>query len=214
MAFICFVIATVNDLFSTLRHCLNEVDWSSTVQKRIKHWDLNEYVIKISQWYWYMGIRKYDILYHYSVVFSVPVLANPCWLSSELFEFELWHARNVCRCLGTSNEQVDSTGTTSCVTGIVGNYRIALKFGRHIGSTAKFHSDRIILNTNLAASRLCEILRKGAKEAGTPSVLLLVVGSWVHSNNTQFTPLQKLCSTTQSTSRLTSTRPTIIYLEF
>ena len=45
------------------------------------------------------------------------------------------------------------------------NCRIALKFDRHIGSTAaevpvKFPSDRTILNTNLAASRLYEILRK------------------------------------------------------
>ena len=45
------------------------------------------------------------------------------------------------------------------------NCRIALKFDRHIGSNAaegpvKFQSDRIILNTNLAASRLYEILRK------------------------------------------------------
>ena len=44
------------------------------------------------------------------------------------------------------------------------NYRIALKFDRHFGSTAadvpvKFQSDRSILNTNLVASRLCEILR-------------------------------------------------------
>ena len=43
--------------------------------------------------------------------------------------------------------------------------RVALKFDRHIGSTAvevpvKFQSDRTILNTNLAASRLYEILRK------------------------------------------------------
>ena len=43
--------------------------------------------------------------------------------------------------------------------------RIALKFDRHIGSNAaevpvKFQSDRTILNTNLAASRLYEILRK------------------------------------------------------
>ena len=43
--------------------------------------------------------------------------------------------------------------------------RIALTFDRHIGSTAaevpvKFHSDRTILNTNLAASRLYEVLRK------------------------------------------------------
>ena len=42
---------------------------------------------------------------------------------------------------------------------------MALKFDRHIGSTAaevpvKFQSDRTILNTNLAASRLDEILRK------------------------------------------------------
>ena len=40
-----------------------------------------------------------------------------------------------------------------------------MKFERHIGSTAaevpvKFHSDRKILNTNLAASRLYMILRK------------------------------------------------------
>ena len=40
-----------------------------------------------------------------------------------------------------------------------------MKFDRHIGSTAaevpvKFQSDRTILNTNLAASRLYEILRK------------------------------------------------------
>ena len=45
------------------------------------------------------------------------------------------------------------------------NCRIALKFDRHIGSTAaevpvKFQSDRTILNANLAASRLYEILRK------------------------------------------------------
>ena len=36
------------------------------------------------------------------------------------------------------------------------NCRIALKFDRHI----KFQSDRTILNTNLAASRFYEILRK------------------------------------------------------
>ena len=40
-----------------------------------------------------------------------------------------------------------------------------MKFDRHIGSKAaevpvKFQSDRTILNTNLAASRLYEILRK------------------------------------------------------
>ena len=45
------------------------------------------------------------------------------------------------------------------------NCRIALKFDRHIGSNVaavpvKFQSDRTILNTNLAASRLYEILRK------------------------------------------------------
>ena len=45
------------------------------------------------------------------------------------------------------------------------NCRIALKFDRHIGSTAaevpvKFQNDRTNLNTNLAASRLYEILRK------------------------------------------------------
>ena len=45
------------------------------------------------------------------------------------------------------------------------NCHIALKFDRHIGSNAaevpvKFQSDRTILNTNLAASRLYEILRK------------------------------------------------------
>ena len=44
------------------------------------------------------------------------------------------------------------------------NCRIALKFDRHIGSNAtkvpvKFQSDRTILNTNLVASRLHEILR-------------------------------------------------------
>ena len=44
------------------------------------------------------------------------------------------------------------------------NYRIALNFDRHFGSTTadvpiKFRSDHAILNTNLAASRLCEILR-------------------------------------------------------
>ena len=42
------------------------------------------------------------------------------------------------------------------------NYRIALKFGRHIDSSAvdepvKFQSDRTIFNTNLTASRLCAI---------------------------------------------------------
>ena len=45
------------------------------------------------------------------------------------------------------------------------NFRIALKFDRHIGSTAaevpvKFESDTTIPNTNLAASRFYEILRK------------------------------------------------------
>ena len=45
------------------------------------------------------------------------------------------------------------------------NCRIALKFDRHIGSTAagvavQFQSDRAILNTNLAVSRLYEILQK------------------------------------------------------
>ena len=44
------------------------------------------------------------------------------------------------------------------------NCRIALKFDRHIDSIAadvpvKFQSDRTIINTNLAASRLHEILR-------------------------------------------------------
>ena len=43
------------------------------------------------------------------------------------------------------------------------NYRIALRFDRHLGSTAaevpaKFQLDRTIVNTNLSASRLCEIL--------------------------------------------------------
>ena len=47
------------------------------------------------------------------------------------------------------------------------NCRIALKFDRHIGSTAaevpvKLQSNRTILNTNLAASRLYEILLKDA----------------------------------------------------
>ena len=46
----------------------------------------------------------------------------------------------------------------------VENCPIALKFDRHLGSTAvdvavKFQSDQAILNTNLAASRLCEILQ-------------------------------------------------------
>ena len=45
------------------------------------------------------------------------------------------------------------------------NCRIALKFDKHIGNTAaevpvKFQSDQTILNTHLAATRLCEILRK------------------------------------------------------
>ena len=44
------------------------------------------------------------------------------------------------------------------------NYRNALKFDRHLGSTAatalvKFQNDRPVLNTNLVASRLCEILQ-------------------------------------------------------
>ena len=44
------------------------------------------------------------------------------------------------------------------------DYRIALKFDWHIGNIAaevpvKFQSDRTILNTNLAASRFCEILQ-------------------------------------------------------
>ena len=43
-------------------------------------------------------------------------------------------------------------------------YRIALKFDRHLGSTAadvpvKLKSDQTILNTNLVVSRLCEILQ-------------------------------------------------------
>ena len=45
------------------------------------------------------------------------------------------------------------------------NCHITLKFDRHIGSTAaevpvKFQGDRTILNANLAASRLYEILQK------------------------------------------------------
>ena len=45
------------------------------------------------------------------------------------------------------------------------NCRIALKFDRHFGSCTaevpvKFQSNRTILNTNLAASILCEILQK------------------------------------------------------
>ena len=48
--------------------------------------------------------------------------------------------------------------------GQVQNVRIALKFGRHISSSAaevpaKFQSDWTILNTNLTASRLCKILQ-------------------------------------------------------
>ena len=44
------------------------------------------------------------------------------------------------------------------------NYHIALEFDRHVGSTAaevpvKFQGDRTILNTNLAASRIYEILQ-------------------------------------------------------
>ena len=44
------------------------------------------------------------------------------------------------------------------------DYRIALKFDRHFGSIAaevpvKFQWDRTMLNTNHAASRLCEILQ-------------------------------------------------------
>ena len=44
------------------------------------------------------------------------------------------------------------------------NYRIDLKFNRPLGSAVagmpvKFQNDRTILNTNLAASRLCEILQ-------------------------------------------------------
>ena len=44
------------------------------------------------------------------------------------------------------------------------NPRIALKFDRHIDSTTaevhiNFQSDRTFINTNLAASRLCEILQ-------------------------------------------------------
>ena len=44
------------------------------------------------------------------------------------------------------------------------NYRMALEFDKHIDGTAvevpiKFHWDRAILNTNLVASRLYEILQ-------------------------------------------------------
>ena len=44
------------------------------------------------------------------------------------------------------------------------NYHITLKFDRHVDSTAaevpvKFRSDRTILNTNLTALKLCEILQ-------------------------------------------------------
>ena len=44
-------------------------------------------------------------------------------------------------------------------------FKLSYRFDRHIGSTAaevpvKFQSDRTILNTNLVASRLYEILRK------------------------------------------------------
>ena len=60
------------------------------------------------------------------------------------------------------------------------NCRIALKFVRHIGSTAaevpvKFQSDTTILNTNLAASRFCEILRKDVfSDIETGPCLLLI----------------------------------------
>ena len=45
------------------------------------------------------------------------------------------------------------------------NYRIASHFDRYIGTTAskvhvKFQGDRTIVNKNLAASRLCEILQE------------------------------------------------------
>ena len=45
------------------------------------------------------------------------------------------------------------------------NYRIALQFSRHIGSITvalpvTFQSDRAILNTNLVATILCDILPK------------------------------------------------------
>ena len=42
------------------------------------------------------------------------------------------------------------------------NYHIALQFDKHIGRSTtyyKFQSDRIILNTSLAASSLCEIVQ-------------------------------------------------------
>ena len=44
------------------------------------------------------------------------------------------------------------------------NYHIALKFGRHFGSPAaevpvKCQSDQIISNTNIVASKLCEIIQ-------------------------------------------------------
>ena len=43
------------------------------------------------------------------------------------------------------------------------NYRIAMKFGGHVGSTAadvpvEFQSDRVILKTKLADSKHCEML--------------------------------------------------------
>ena len=64
------------------------------------------------------------------------------------------------------------------------NCRIALKFDRHIGSTAaevpvKCQSDRTILNTNLAASRLYEILRKDVFSE-------IETGPWCYQGHTKF----------------------------
>ena len=57
----------------------------------------------------------------------------------------------------------DLVKSPSCKIGSL-NYCITLKFGRHISSTAaevpaKFQSNSTIVDTNLAASRLCKILQ-------------------------------------------------------
>ena len=66
-----------------------------------------------------------------------------------------------------------------------------MKFDRHIGSTAaevpvKFQSDRTILNANLAASRLYEILRKDVFsdiETGPRLLLPTTAGFWPRTKN-------------------------------
>ena len=94
----------------------------------------------------------------------------PAECSNVSMSCEYWYLQNVflflyhCCILSEIKLTTTTTKSRSHENGIL-NCRIALKFDRHIGSTTaevpvKFQSDRKILHTNLAASRLYEILRK------------------------------------------------------